>query len=77
VALTPKCFLCLLAYAGIGATLGIGGPEMCGAPIVTSGAWPSTLTLSGITLGVVGFLAFRALKNGRLLAEARKQLNKV
>ena len=31
LALTPKCLLCVLAYAGLGAMLGLGGPEICGA----------------------------------------------
>jgi hypothetical protein len=30
-AVTPKCFMCLLAYAGVGAALGGGRPEICGA----------------------------------------------
>ena len=32
----PKCFLCVLAYAGLGAALGLGGPELCGGPAVSS-----------------------------------------
>ncbi|HEY5079522.1 MAG TPA: hypothetical protein VII43_06725, partial [Opitutaceae bacterium] len=32
LALTPKCLFCVLAYAGLGAALGLGGPQMCGAP---------------------------------------------
>jgi hypothetical protein len=62
LALTPKCLLCVLAYAGIGAALGLGGPEMCGAPAGSTGSWASALALSGITLGVVGFLG-RAFKH--------------
>ena len=31
LALTPKCVLCLLAYAGMGGALGLSGPELCGA----------------------------------------------
>jgi hypothetical protein len=31
IALTPKCLLCVLGYAGLGATLGLAGPELCGA----------------------------------------------
>jgi len=27
----PKCLLCAAAYAGLGAALGLGGREMCGA----------------------------------------------
>ncbi|HVU18533.1 MAG TPA: hypothetical protein VHD32_16645 [Candidatus Didemnitutus sp.] len=29
--LTPKCLLCVIGYFGLGALLGIGGPEICGA----------------------------------------------
>jgi hypothetical protein len=31
VALAPKCLLCVAAYAGLGAALGVGGQELCGA----------------------------------------------
>lgn len=31
LAVTPKCFLCVTAYLGLGAVLGLGGPEICGA----------------------------------------------
>ncbi|MBI3884126.1 MAG: hypothetical protein HY302_00085 [Opitutae bacterium] len=30
LALTPKCVLCVAAYVGLGAALGLGGPELCG-----------------------------------------------
>lgn len=29
--LVPKCGLCVLAYTGLGALLGLGGPELCSA----------------------------------------------
>jgi hypothetical protein len=44
-ALTPKCALCLFAYAGLGATFAPAGREWCGAPadvpglLMTAGAW--------------------------------------
>jgi hypothetical protein len=28
----PKCFLCAAAWLGLGALLGLGQPEICGAP---------------------------------------------
>lgn len=31
LAAAPKCALCLLAYTGLGAALGLAGPELCGA----------------------------------------------
>jgi hypothetical protein len=52
LALAPKCLLCAAAYVGLGAALGLGGPELCGAtnsPVT----WASSLAW----LGVVGVLA--------------------
>ena len=46
LAAAPKCVLCLLAYAGVGAALGLGGSEMCGA--TDSVALPAGLTLTGV-----------------------------
>ena len=57
LALAPKCVLCVLAYAGIGAALGLGGPEMCGTPAGATGSWVTSLALPGIALGVIGFFA--------------------
>ena len=48
LALAPKCVLCVLAYAGIGAALGLGGPEICGALGETSGHPAMLLILSGV-----------------------------
>ncbi len=36
LALVPKCVLCVLAYTGLGVALGLGGPELCGAPVEVS-----------------------------------------
>ncbi|MCX6955838.1 MAG: hypothetical protein NTV51_27150 [Verrucomicrobia bacterium] len=47
LALAPKCLVCLLGYAGLGAALGLAGPELCGAP-------ESSLTPSMVALGVAG-----------------------
>ena len=55
LALAPKCLLCLAGYVGLGAALGLGGPELCGAPAGGSPcAWASSLALVGVALGVVG-----------------------
>ncbi len=62
LALTPKCLLCLLAYAGLGAALGLGGPEMCGAPATSTGSWTAALAPVGVTLAVLGFLTIRVRK---------------
>jgi len=57
LALMPKCLLCLAAYAGLGAALGLGGPEICGAPSgLTMSPWALAFSLSAVALCVVGFL---------------------
>jgi hypothetical protein len=57
VALAPKCLLCVAAYAGLGAALGLGSREMCGPPAGSTGAWASPLGLLGAALIVFGALA--------------------
>ena len=52
-ALTPKCFLCLAAYAGIGAALGLGGPEICGASSGPTCPRIIALALCGLAAGVI------------------------
>ena len=54
-ALAPKCALCVLAYAGVGAALGLGGQEFCGAP---AKPWAWLLPVVGAALGAIGFLAW-------------------
>ncbi|HEY4248895.1 MAG TPA: hypothetical protein VGM64_18875 [Lacunisphaera sp.] len=49
LALTPKCALCLLAYAGLGALFGVGGSELCGGADSAPGHWV-LLILTGILL---------------------------
>lgn len=58
LALTPKCLLCVAAYVGLGAALGLGGPEMCGAPAGLTPSWASSLAWLGgaAGLGVIGWL---------------------
>lgn len=56
LAVAPKCILCGLAYAGLGTALGLGGPEVCGAPDRISALPP----LLG-ALGAVGFLLHRVI----------------
>jgi hypothetical protein len=57
-ALMPKCLLCMVAYAGLGAALGLGGPEICGASAGSPGSWASSLAWLGAAggLGMIGFL---------------------
>ena len=54
-ALTPKCLLCVAGYAGLGAALGLGGPELCGGGD-TTGHWTVWLAGLGSAAGVAGFL---------------------
>jgi hypothetical protein len=71
LALTPKCLLCVFAYAGVGGALGLGGPEICGASAGSPAAWASSLAWLGVAggLGTFGFLArcrcTRAARAGR------------
>ena len=62
LAVTPKCLLCGLAYAGLGATLGLGGPEICGA---TAGPWPWLAPALGMVAGMVGWLRPHDAPRGR------------
>jgi sulfite exporter TauE/SafE len=56
--LAPKCVLCLLAYAGIGAALGLSGPEICGASSSsTMSLWTTVFVLGGAALSVIGLYA--------------------
>jgi len=61
LALAPKCLVCVAVYAGLGASLGLGGPEICGARADS----PATLAFSLVWLGLaagfgtLGFLAHR------------------
>jgi hypothetical protein len=55
--LAPKCAVCVLAYAGIGAALGLRGQEICGAAVGSESPWASSLAVFGVALGIVGLLA--------------------
>ena len=57
LAVAPKCPLCALAGAGLGAALGLGGPEICGASAGMSGGW--AISVGG--LGVAGALGLAGL----------------
>lgn len=49
-AVVPKCFLCVIAYAGLGTALGLGGPGLCGAP--------DRVAAPPLLLGAVGAAGF-------------------
>jgi hypothetical protein len=51
VALAPKCLLCLLGYAGLGAAWGLGAPELCGAGTARAAAWPAVWSALGAAAG--------------------------
>lgn len=51
LAVLPKCVLCAAAYAGVGAALRPGGPELCGAPAGPVGHWTWLLPALGVALG--------------------------
>jgi hypothetical protein len=53
VAFMPKCLVCLAAYAGVGTVLGLGGPELCGAPASPAWPWAVLAGMAGLVLGVV------------------------
>lgn len=55
--LMPKCLLCVLAYAGLGTALGLGGPEICGAPGASTWTWPPWLAAIGAALGAIALVA--------------------
>jgi hypothetical protein len=69
-ALMPKCILCVVAYAGLGAALGLGRSEICGAP---PGSWASSLAWLGGAggLGTFGFLM--SCRRGRSGRQRSKQ----
>jgi hypothetical protein len=52
LALAPKCILCALAYAGLGAAVGLGGPEICGAAAGEPASWALPLSWLGVVAGV-------------------------
>ncbi len=64
LALTPKCILCLLAYVGLGAVLGIRAPELCGA---TSGprdmGW-LWIAVPGAAMGFAGWACVARRRRG-------------
>lgn len=56
LALAPKCVVCVAAYFGLGAALGLGGPEICGASAGPAVPWATLLAASGVILSVIGLV---------------------
>jgi hypothetical protein len=64
LAVVPKCALCLLAYAGLGAAAGLGRPEMCGADLDTNGHALLGLAALAATLALAGWVARHRRRTG-------------
>jgi hypothetical protein len=56
--LAPKCVLCVLAYAGLAAALGLGGPEICGASGETNGHQAMWLFAPSVAMGIAAVRMF-------------------
>ncbi len=54
--LVPKCVLCAAAYVGLGAALGLGGPELCGGSSSPTVPWALRLSALVVTLGVISLV---------------------
>jgi hypothetical protein len=67
VGLAPKCGLCVMAYLGAGAALGLKVPEFCGPPDHPAHGWSLGFLALATALGVVGFgrPAIRLLRRRR------------
>lgn len=59
LALAPKCALCILAYAGLGTALGLGGPEICG-DAGTDSSWATVLPVLSVAMVAALILAGRS-----------------
>ena len=55
----PKCVLCLAGWLGLGTLLGLGGPEICGAPAEQFRLNAALIAIAAITPVGLGCLALR------------------
>jgi len=65
LALAPKCLLCVLAYFGLGAALGLGGPEICGASGGSQAPWASSFGFLGVAGGLGTFAILGRCRRAR------------
>lgn len=66
LALAPKCAVCLLAYAGLGAALGLRRAEICGAAVGWQRPWAAAQAAAVLALGTLGLLAAVRRKASRV-----------
>ena len=66
LAVTPKCVLCVLAYASLGTALGLGGGELCGAAGNSSAVWTTPLAWLGLTVALGSAVAARWSQRSRV-----------
>jgi hypothetical protein len=64
--LAPKCLLCVAGYIGLGALLGITGPEFCGVASTGAPGWRLPVIGAGLLLVGVILHQFRRAGAGRV-----------
>lgn len=73
LAAVPKCLLCVLAYAGLGAALGIGGAvELCGGPVTHPLGWSAVSAITGAGLAAFYLWHRRTKPPGETIAPCEK-----
>ena len=64
LALMPKCLLCAAAYLGVGAALGLTGPEICGARPATFPMWLWVIFGLSLVIGPVCIFRIARARTG-------------
>lgn len=59
LAAAPKCLACVLGYLGLGAALGLAGPELCGAPVEARDHASLLLLATGLVAAAAFFILRR------------------
>jgi hypothetical protein len=76
LAVMPKCALCMAGYFGLATALGLGGPEICGAP-VNGFAHPRLwLSAAGFATGGICLAARRFSRSAHAPASARARTHR-